>query len=96
MWVAEAEGVVVGYLRLTGDWLDDLYVVPEHAGQGVGSALLDLAKALRPGGFGLWVFETNVPARAFYAAHGLRRGRAHRRRRTTRSARPTCGCCWPP
>ena len=71
VWVAEAEGEVVGYLRMTDTWLDDLYVLPGRAGRGIGSMLLDLAKARRPGGFGLWVFEVNVPARAFYARHGL-------------------------
>lgn len=70
-WVAEDDREVVGYVRLTATWLDDLYVVPGHAGQGIGSALLDLAKAQRPGGFCLWVFEMNGPARAFYARHGL-------------------------
>jgi chorismate mutase len=39
--------------------------------QGVGSALLDLVKSLRPGGFCLWVFETNEGARRFYLRHGL-------------------------
>ena len=27
--------------------------------------------AEEPGGFCLWVFETNTPARGFYARHGL-------------------------
>ena len=71
MWVAEHDGALAAYLRMTADWLDDLYVVPESAGRGVGSALLDVAKAQRPGGFCLWVFEMNAPARAFYARHGL-------------------------
>lgn len=71
VWVAEADGVVVGYVRLTPTWLDDLYVAPSHAGQGIGSMLLDLAKSLRPDGFSLWVFEMNAPARAFYRRHGL-------------------------
>lgn len=71
VWVAEAAGRVVGYVRLTDEWMDDLYVVPEQAGRGIGSALLGLAQARRPRGFGLWVFEVNAPARAFYAAHGL-------------------------
>jgi len=70
-WVAEAGGRVAGYARFTATWLDDLYVDPARQGVGVGSALLDLVKARRPAGFGLWVFETNVPARAFYAARGL-------------------------
>ena len=71
VWVAEAAGDVVGYVRMTDTWLDDLYVLPAHAGCGVGSMLLDLVKALRPEGFALWVFEVNTPARAFYARHGL-------------------------
>lgn len=70
-WVAEVGGVVAGYARLTDTWLDDLYVAPSHAGHGLGSALLDLAKSRRPHGFCLWVFEMNTPARGFYARHGL-------------------------
>jgi GNAT superfamily N-acetyltransferase len=71
VWVAELDGEVVGYVRLTPTWLDDLYVLPAHAGQGIGSMLIELAKALRPDGFSLWVFESNAPARAFYVRHGL-------------------------
>lgn len=71
VWVAEVAGRPVGYARWTSTWLDDLYVAPSHAGRGIGSALLDLVKARLPGGFCLWVFEMNGPARAFYARHGL-------------------------
>lgn len=73
VWVADVDGAgVVGYVRMAGEaWLDDLYVLPEHAGRGIGSALLELARARRPGGFCLWVFEVNAPARRFYARHGL-------------------------
>ncbi len=71
LWVAEVGGEVVGYALLTATWLEDLYVDPAHQGQGVGSALLDLARAVRPDGFDLWVFATNAPARAFYRRHGL-------------------------
>jgi len=71
VWVAEADGAVAAYTRFTSTWLDDLYVAPEHGGQGLGSALLDLVKARRPAGFCLWVFEMNEPARGFYAHHGL-------------------------
>jgi chorismate mutase/GNAT superfamily N-acetyltransferase len=70
-WVAEVDGQVVGYALVDGAWLDHLYVLPSHAGQGIGSALLDLVKSLRPDGFGLWVFASNEPARRFYARHGL-------------------------
>jgi chorismate mutase len=71
VWVAELGGEIVAYARITDAWLDDLYVLPAHAGQGIGTALLDLVKARRPGGFCLWVFEMNAPARRFYARHGL-------------------------
>jgi chorismate mutase/GNAT superfamily N-acetyltransferase len=71
VWVAEVGGVVAGYARVTATWLDDLYVAPPYAGQGVGSALLDVVKARRPGGFCLWVFEMNTPARGFYLRRGL-------------------------
>jgi len=71
VWVAEVDGEVVAYVRFTATWLDDLYVRPDHARAGIGSALLGLVTSLRPDGLGLWVFESNAPARAFYARHGF-------------------------
>jgi GNAT superfamily N-acetyltransferase len=71
VWVAEVDGAVAAYARFTKTWLDDLYVDPDRQGQGLGSALLALVTSLRPDGFGLWVFESNVPAQRFYARHGL-------------------------
>lgn len=70
-WVAERDGRPVGYLVLTGCWLDDLFVAPGETGHGVGAALLDVAKVERPDGLCLWVFETNLGARRFYERHGL-------------------------
>ena len=72
VWLAEdAAGALVGYAALAGDWLEDLYVDPGAQRSGVGTALLEVVRSLRPDGFCLWVFETNAPARAFYAAAGL-------------------------
>lgn len=71
LWVAEDAGAVVAYARFTPTWLDDLYVHPSHQGRGIGAALLDLVTSLRPDGLGLYVFETNVPARRFYEARGF-------------------------
>lgn len=71
-WVAESGAEVVGYVRFTEEWLDDLYVDPATSGAGIGTALLDLVKSRLPDGFSLWVFEVNAGARAFYARRGLR------------------------
>ena len=70
-WVATDGSRPVGLLLLVEDWLHSLYVHPEHTGRGVGAVLLDLAKARRRTGFGLWVFESNQGARRFYLRHGL-------------------------
>ena len=72
VWVAEVAGAVSAFAAFTPTWLDDLFVDPRAQGTGLGTMLLDLVKSLAPGGFGLWVFEMNTPARAFYARHGLR------------------------
>lgn len=70
-WVAEDGDRVVGFVLLTPTWLDHLYVHPEAQRAGVGTALVQLAQSLRPDGLGLWVFETNTPARALYERHGF-------------------------
>ena len=73
VWVAEDAGRIVGMAALSGDTLTQLYVHPDAQRRGsLGSALLDRAKARRPGGFDLWVFQENVGARRFYERHGLR------------------------
>ena len=70
VWVAE-DDEIIGFLTLDDAFLDALYVGPDHQGFGVGTSLLDLAKARRPDGFALWVFASNAPARGFYHRHGL-------------------------
>ena len=71
VWVAEAVGELVGYVILEPGWLHSLYVRPELKRRGLGSVMLDLVKGLRPDGFSLWVFVSNVGAQAFYRRHGL-------------------------
>lgn len=71
VWVAESGGAIVGFANLTPTWLDGLYVAPGAQRAGIGSTLVDLAKSVRPDGFGLWVFEINEPARGFYRNHGF-------------------------
>lgn len=66
VWVAEADGQVVGYASIEGASLNDLYVRPGMQGAGVGSALLAEAKELSPGELSLWTFQRNESARRFY------------------------------
>jgi chorismate mutase/GNAT superfamily N-acetyltransferase len=71
VWLAHRDDELVGLLLLEEDWLHSLYVAPALTGQGIGTVLLDVAKALRPTGLGLWVFEANAGARRFYRRHGF-------------------------
>jgi ribosomal protein S18 acetylase RimI-like enzyme len=71
--VAEAGDELVGFIAIAdGELVEHLYVDPAHQRRGVGSALLQEAKRRLPGGFRLWVFQQNEPARRFYERHGLR------------------------
>ena len=50
-YVAEAEGRIVGFIRIVGDELDQFYVAPGLMGQGVAAPLMSLAEdALRARG----------------------------------------------
>jgi GNAT superfamily N-acetyltransferase len=71
VWVVETGDALVAMLVLEDDWLDQLYVLPEWTGRGVGSELVELAKAQRPSGLQLWAFQSNVRALRFYERHGF-------------------------
>ncbi len=70
--LGESEGYVLGrgFALVYGDVLTHLYVHPDAIGTGVGHALFEHVKTLRPGGFQFWVFQQNERARRFYEAHG--------------------------
>ncbi|MEO7557207.1 MAG: GNAT family N-acetyltransferase [Acidimicrobiales bacterium] len=71
VWVAEECGEIVALLVLEADWIDQLYVEPDHTAQGLGARLIEVAKQRRPAGLKLWTFEANVGARRFYERHGF-------------------------
>jgi ribosomal protein S18 acetylase RimI-like enzyme len=51
-------------------WIDQLYVLPEVQGRGVGNELLQVAKRAFDC-LQLWTFQRNVSARRFYEARGF-------------------------
>ena len=73
VWVAELDGVVVGWAAIRGDMLEGLYVAVEFAGQGVGAGLLDRLEGLmRNREFPLVRAEASVNAHGFYLRRGYR------------------------
>ena len=58
-------------MALNGDYLDQLYVAVDAQRQGIGTRLLEKAKALSSDGLNLHTFQRNEGARAFYKKHGF-------------------------
>jgi putative acetyltransferase len=69
MWGA-VDGRLVGFIAFSNGWIDQLYVLPDWQGQGIGKALLDIAKGRCPK-LRLWTFQQNKPARQFYERNGF-------------------------
>ena len=69
--VARRGDEVLAFIALAGGEVDHLYVRPGAQRAGLGSQLLDIAKARRPDGLELWAFQRNTAALAFYARHGF-------------------------
>ena len=71
LWVYDEDGAVVGFTVLSENELVYLYLDVPAIGRGIGTKLLEHAKARRPRGFTLWTFQANERARRFYEKHGL-------------------------
>ena len=61
---------MTGVIAFHDDWIEQLYVLPEAQGQGVGTALLDVAKRASER-LQLWTFQRNARARRFYEREAL-------------------------
>ncbi len=68
--VAEMGGKIVGFCAFRKGIIDHLYVIPEHQGKGIGSALIQEAKQQNVS-LELWVFQKNLRAQEFYKLHGF-------------------------
>jgi putative acetyltransferase len=70
IWGADDGGTLVGVIAFCKDWIDQLYVMPRAQRKGVGTALLDIAKAAEPN-LSVWTFQSNDGARQFFERHGF-------------------------
>ncbi len=70
VWGAEQNGALVGFCAYKVGWLDHLYLLPDHVGKSIGTALLNKAKAHQDR-LQLWVFQQNTRAIDFYQRHGF-------------------------
>ena len=64
------DGIVKGLIHIEGNEIVELYVDYFFQDQGIGSALIEFAKAQFSVTF-LWAIEKNVDAIRFYTAHGF-------------------------
>nr|WP_246674602.1 GNAT family N-acetyltransferase [Mesorhizobium sp. B4-1-3] len=69
--VAIADGRIVGFIAIGGEWVEQLYLDPAWTGQGIGSRLLAQATTGMPV-VKLHCFQANTGARRFYERHGFR------------------------
>ena len=69
--LALRDGALVGFSAFTPDSVMQLYVHVDHLGQGIGTQLLELAKANSHGKLWLHTFVTNQNAQRFYERHGF-------------------------
>jgi putative acetyltransferase len=71
--IAEAEGVMIGFVTVDAKtlYLDQIVVAPAHWGSGVGAALVAEAKRISPRGLDLDVNTDNVRAIRFYEKCGF-------------------------
>lgn len=60
------------FLGRPGIWLEDLFVRPEHRGQGFGLALLQALRSMTAGRVEWAVLDWNAPSIRFYEALGAR------------------------
>ena len=71
-WVAEDDGVVVGFRSLLENEVGAIFVQPQYHGTGAGRALMDIAKSQHPVLY-VEVFEANKLGRRFYDKSGFQR-----------------------
>ena len=69
VWAAYSPDMA-GIIAFKQGWIEQLYILPELQGQGIGSTLLRQAQQTFPH-LQLWTFQRNMQAQKFYEKHGF-------------------------
>ena len=70
--VAEDDSGIVAFVEWRGEEMGHFYTRPDRIGRGVGTQLVEAAKASGVDALELWFFQANTRARRFYEARGFR------------------------
>lgn len=65
VWVGTQHDKVVGFIAYDKSWVNQLYILTNHQGKGLGSKLLEKAKSDH-NELNLWTFQKNLKAIKFY------------------------------
>ncbi len=72
VWVVDDEqDRPVAFMAIKDDFIDHLYVHPDHWRKGIGGELIRFAQTLSPQHLWLYTLQDNVNARAFYEKNGF-------------------------
>ena len=71
IWVVESQKYPVGFMAMNNDFVDQLYIDPDHQRRGIGRSLLNLAREQSPDHVWLYTLQVNTSAREFYEKNGF-------------------------
>ncbi len=71
IWVAAVNNRPVAFMAMNNEFVDQLYIDPNYWRQGIGNALLELARQRSPEHVWLYTLQVNLNARAFYEKNGF-------------------------
>jgi ribosomal protein S18 acetylase RimI-like enzyme len=71
IWTAKYKGEIVGFVAIAENCVDQLYILENFQGKGLGSFWIDEAKSIYPDFLELYTFDCNGKAIEFYEKHGF-------------------------
>jgi len=71
IWVAMLDKKRVAFMAMNENFIDQLYVHPDHWRRGIGLQFLNFARRLSQKHLWLYTLQVNVNARAFYEKNGF-------------------------